>query len=138
MASRAPANRTPEWHAMLRRSPIRIGTFAGAVGLYALALFLFLALLSYKVSDGALNTAAGPVVGNLMGAAGAWAADLLYTIAGVPALLVLPLILVTARRLWADQDMAGWQGQIAECAGGSVLIGSSRSGWSACRRAGAG
>ncbi|MBN8831978.1 MAG: DNA translocase FtsK 4TM domain-containing protein [Sphingomonadales bacterium] len=123
MASRAPANRTPEWQAMLRRSLIRIGTFAGAVGLYALALFLFLALLSYKVSDGALNTAAGPVVGNLMGAAGAWAADLLYTIAGVPALLVLPLILVTARRLWADQDMAGWQGQIAKCAGGIVLIG---------------
>ena len=58
MASRAPMNRTPEWQAMLRRSLIRIGTFAGSIGLYALALFLLLALLSYKVSDQALNTAA--------------------------------------------------------------------------------
>jgi S-DNA-T family DNA segregation ATPase FtsK/SpoIIIE len=123
MASRGTVNRTPEWQAMLRRSLIRIGTFTGAVGLYALALFLFLALLSYKVSDAALNTAAGPGVGNLMGRPGAWAADLLYTVAGVPALLLLPLILVCARRLWADQDMTGWQGQIGKCAAGIALIG---------------
>ncbi|MBB5984188.1 FtsK/SpoIIIE family DNA translocase [Sphingobium lignivorans] len=123
MASRASGPRTPEWQAMLRRSLVRIGTFLGAVGLYALALFLFLALLSYKVGDTALNTAAGPDVRNLMGAAGAWAADFLYTIAGVPALLLLPLILVCARRLWADQDRTGWQGQVAKCAAGLALIG---------------
>ena len=123
MAGRAPVNRTPEWQAMLRRSLIRIGTLTGAVALYALALFLLLAMLGYKASDGAINTAAGPDVGNLMGSAGAWAADLLYTLGGVAALLVLPLILVCARRLWADQDMAGWQGQIAKCCGGIILIG---------------
>jgi len=123
MAGRATVNRTPEWQAMLRRSLIRIGTFAGAVGLYALALFLLLAMLSYKASDGALNTAAGTGARNLMGTAGAWAADLLYTLGGIAALLLLPLILVTARRLWADQDMGGWQGQIAKCCGGIVLIG---------------
>jgi S-DNA-T family DNA segregation ATPase FtsK/SpoIIIE len=123
MASRATVNRTPEWQAMLRRSLIRIGTLAGAVGLYALALFLFLALLSYKVSDGALNTAAGDQIGNLMGSAGAWSADILYTVMGVPALLVLPLILVCARRLWADQDMRGWKAQIVKCFAGMALIG---------------
>ena len=123
MASRAPMNRTPEWQAMLRRSLIRIGTFAGSIGLYALALFLLLALLSYKVSDQALNTAAGPDTGNLMGSAGAWAADILYTFLGVPAFLLLPFILVFARRLWADADMSGWQSQIAKCAGGTILIG---------------
>ncbi|HZV18474.1 MAG TPA: DNA translocase FtsK 4TM domain-containing protein [Sphingobium sp.] len=123
MAGRATVNRTPEWQAMLRRSLIRIGTLTGAVGLYALALFLLLAMLSYKASDGALNTAAGTDTRNLMGAAGAWAADLLYTLGGVAALLVLPLLVVSARRLWADQDMSGWQGQIAKCAGGIVLIG---------------
>ena len=123
MASRAPMNRTPEWQAMLRRSLIRIGTFVGSVGLYALALFLFLALLSYKVSDHALNTASGPDTRNLMGPPGAWAADILYTFAGVPALLLLPFILVFARRLWADQDMSGWQRQITQCLGGLALIG---------------
>ncbi len=123
MASRAPMNRTPEWQAMLRRSLIRISTFLGAVGLYVLALFLFLALLSYKVSDQALNTAAGSGIGNLMGSMGAWASDILYTIGGLPIVLILPLILVSARRLWADQDMSGWQGQIGRCLLGIVLIG---------------
>jgi len=108
---------------MLRRSLVRIGTLLGSVGLYLLALFLLLALLSYKVADGALNTAAGDTVGNLMGHAGAWAADILYTFAGLPAFLALPLILVTARRLWADQDMTGWKGQILKCAAGILLVG---------------
>ena len=123
MASRASVNRSPEWQAMLRRSLIRIGTLLGSAGLYLLALFLLLALLSYKVADGALNTAAGDAVGNLMGHAGAWAADILYTFAGLPAFLLLPLILVSARRLWADQDMAGWQGQVAKCLIGILLVG---------------
>jgi len=123
MASRASVNRSPEWQAMLRRSLIRIGTLMGSIGLYLLALFLLLALLSYKVGDAALNTAGGGAAGNLMGSAGAWAADILYTFAGLPAFLVLPLILVSARRLWADQDMAGWRGQIAKCLIGILLIG---------------
>jgi len=123
MASRASVNRSPEWQAMLRRSLIRIGTLLGSVGLYLLALFLLLALLSYKVSDAALNTAAGDTVGNLMGHAGAWAADILYTFVGLPAFLILPLMLVSARRLWADQDMSGWRGQVGKCLAGMLLIG---------------
>jgi len=123
MASRASAKRTPEWQLMLRRSLLRLATIMGSVGLYALAAFLTLALLSYKVSDPSLNTVAGDHVDNLMGHAGAWAADALLTFGGAPSVLVLPLLLILARRLWGDQDMAGWQGQLLKCIGGVTLVG---------------
>ena len=122
MASRS-ARRTPEWQGVLRRSLLRLATLAGSVALYALTAFLIVALASYKVSDPALNTVAGTDVGNLMGAPGAWAADLMLTFGGLASVLLLPLILVCARRLWGDQDMAGWKGQIVKCLAGVMLVG---------------
>ncbi len=58
-----------------------------------------------------------------MGPPGAWAADLMLTFGGLGSVLLLPLMLVSARRLWADQDMRGWQGQILKCLAGIILIG---------------
>ncbi len=123
MASRSAARPAPEWQTMLRRSLLRLATFIGALVLYALAFFLTLALLSYHVADPALNTVAGPDVRNLMGSAGAWAADVMLTFGGLPSVLLLPLMLVCARRLWGDQDMRGWLGQILKCLAGILLIG---------------
>jgi DNA segregation ATPase FtsK/SpoIIIE, S-DNA-T family len=123
MASRAAGARIPEWQIMLRRSLVRLATLGGSLALYGFALFLTLALLSYHVADSALNTVAGPDVANLMGAPGAWAADLLLTFGGAPGILLLPFLLVFARRLWGDQPQAGWQMQILKCTAGIVLIG---------------
>jgi S-DNA-T family DNA segregation ATPase FtsK/SpoIIIE len=123
MATRAPAKRTPEWRAMLKQSLLRSGALLGAVALVALALFLTLALLSYRSTDPSFNTVAGPEVANLMRAPGAYAADMLLWLLGVPVALVLPLILASARRLWGGQDMAGWQRQLAQCLGGCTLLG---------------
>ncbi|HEY1124220.1 MAG TPA: DNA translocase FtsK 4TM domain-containing protein [Sphingobium sp.] len=122
MASRS-ARRTPEWQDVLRRSLLRLAALTGSVMLYLFAAFLTLALISYKVADPALNTVAGPNVANLMGPAGAWAADLMLTFGGLASVLLLPLALVCARRLWGDQDMAGWRGQILKCLGGIMLVG---------------
>ncbi|MBO9576749.1 MAG: DNA translocase FtsK 4TM domain-containing protein [Sphingobium sp.] len=122
MASRS-ARRTPEWQGVLRRSLLRLATLIGSVALYIFAAFLTLALISYKAADPALNTVAGPNVENLMGPAGAWAADLTLTVGGIGSTLLLPLILVCARRLWGDQDMTGWRGQILKCLGGIILVG---------------
>jgi len=122
MASRS-ARRTPEWQGVLRRSLLRLTTVVGSICLYALSIFLTLALLSYHVADPALNTVAGPSVENLMGSAGAWAADLMLTFGGLGSVFLLPLMLVSARRLWGDQDMRGWQGQILKCLAGITLIG---------------
>jgi S-DNA-T family DNA segregation ATPase FtsK/SpoIIIE len=122
VASRA-SKRTPEWRQMLKRSLIRSGALIGASALYVLSLFLLLALLSYHPSDPSLNTVAGGFAQNVMQTPGAYTSDFLLWLLGVPAALLLPLILVCARRLWGDQDMSGWQGQVGKCLTGIVLVG---------------
>ena len=84
---------------MVRRSLLRLATIAGSIGLYLLIGFLILALVSYKVSDPALNTVAGPQVYNLMGPPGAWAADLMLTFGGALSVLLLPVAVIVPRRI---------------------------------------
>lgn len=123
MAVSRGANRTPEWREMLKRSLIRSGALIGAITLVLATLFLALALLSYQPSDPSMNTVAGDQVQNIMAAPGAWAADFLLWLMGVPVALVLPLMAITARRLWGDHDMAGWKAQFGKCFAGIILIG---------------
>ncbi|HEX7820108.1 MAG TPA: DNA translocase FtsK 4TM domain-containing protein [Sphingobium sp.] len=127
MASRASANRTPEWRVMLKRSLLRLAALGAAVLLCAMALMLALALLTYSPADRSMNTDAGPVVANVLGTPGAWSSDILLWLLGVPVGLSLPLMLISARRMWFDQDMKGWQGQIGKCLAGIFLIGLSLS-----------
>jgi S-DNA-T family DNA segregation ATPase FtsK/SpoIIIE len=124
MAVSRGAKRTPEWREMLKRSLIRSGALMGALGLIAATLFVALALLSYSPSDPSLMTVAGDeAVHNIMGSPGAWVADFLLLLLGVPVALVLPLMAITARRLWGDQDMSGWKGQLGKCVAGIALLG---------------
>lgn len=109
---------------MLKRSLIRSGALIGALVLFAATLFLALALFSYRLSDPSGSTAAGAEqVNNLMGWPGGYVANFLLLLVGVPIGLALPLMLITARRLWGDQDMAGWPGQVIRCLIGVILIG---------------
>ncbi|SCW62858.1 DNA translocase FtsK [Sphingobium faniae] len=117
------AKRTPEWREMLKRSLIRSGALIGAITLMLATLFLALALLSYTPSDPSMNTVAGDHVRNVMQLPGAWVADFLLWLFGVPVALLLPLMAITARRLWGDQDMSGWKAQVGKCLIGIVLIG---------------
>ncbi|APL95854.1 DNA translocase FtsK [Sphingobium indicum] len=123
MAVSRGAKRTPEWREMLKRSLIRSGALIGSIALLLATLFLALALLSYQPSDPSMNTVAGDHVQNIMQAPGAWVADFLLWLLGVPVALVLPLMAITARRLWGDQDMSGWKGQFGKCLAGITLIG---------------
>ena len=123
MAVGRTVKRTPEWREMLKRSLIRSGALIGAIALMLGTLFLALALLSYAPSDPSMNTVAGDHVANIMASPGAWAADFLLWLLGVPVALILPLMAVTARRLWGDQDMAGWKGQFGKCLFGIILVG---------------
>jgi len=123
MAVGRGAKRTPEWREMLKRSLIRSGALIGAIVLLLATLFLALALLSYQPSDPSMNTVAGDHVQNIMQAPGAWVADFLLWLLGVPVALVLPLMAITARRLWGDQDMSGWKAQFGKCFAGIVLLG---------------
>src|SRR3546814_390718 len=123
MAVSRGAKRSPEWREMLKRSLIRSGALIGSIALLLATLFLALALLSYQPSDPSMNTVAGDHVQNIMQAPGAWVADFLLWLLGVPVALVLPLMAITARRLWGDQDMSGWKGQFGKCLAGITLIG---------------
>ncbi|WP_242126782.1 DNA translocase FtsK 4TM domain-containing protein [Sphingobium sp. Sx8-8] len=123
MAVSRGAKRTPEWREMLKRSLIRSGALIGSIALLLATLFLALALLSYQPSDPSMNTVAGDQVQNIMQLPGAWIADFLLWLLGVPVALVLPLMAITARRLWGDQDMSGWKAQFGKCFAGIVLVG---------------
>ncbi|WP_086739599.1 DNA translocase FtsK [Erythrobacter colymbi] len=111
MASRAAQSVKPvrqtdaEWRAGLRRSMRRIAQMTGAGLLLALCVFLALALASYTQTDPSPSTAADTaVVRNWMGAAGAWAADRVLLVFGLPGTLLLPLLYVSARKLWRDVE----------------------------------
>ncbi|MFB0875630.1 MULTISPECIES: DNA translocase FtsK 4TM domain-containing protein [unclassified Sphingobium] len=123
MAVGRTVKRSPEWREMLKRSLIRSGALISALALIAATLFLALALLSYAPSDPSMNTVAGDQISNIMGSPGAWTADFLLWLLGVPVALVLPLMAVTARRLWGDQDMSGWKAQSGKCLLGIALVG---------------
>ncbi|PZU57146.1 MAG: cell division protein FtsK [Sphingobium sp.] len=123
MAASRATKRPPDWRDMLKRSLIRSGALIGALALFALTVFLALALLSYAPSDPSMNTVAGASTANMMREPGAYAADFLLWLFGVPAALLLPLLLVFGRRLWSDDDMAGWRGQIVRALVGMVLVG---------------
>jgi S-DNA-T family DNA segregation ATPase FtsK/SpoIIIE len=123
MAGQASAKRTPEWREMLKRSLLRSGELIGSILLVFATIFLALALLSYQPTDPSMNTVAGGAIGNMMGRPGAWAADFLLWLLGVPGALMLPLMLVLARRMWGEDAMSGWKGQLGRCLLGIFLIG---------------
>ncbi|MFM7403124.1 MAG: DNA translocase FtsK 4TM domain-containing protein [Erythrobacter sp.] len=111
MASRAvtpvkPGRQTDaEWRAGLRRSMRRIAQMTGAAVLLGAAVFLTLALASYTQTDPSPSTAADPaMVANWMGLAGAWAADRVLLVFGLPGFLLLPLLYISARKLWRDVE----------------------------------
>jgi S-DNA-T family DNA segregation ATPase FtsK/SpoIIIE len=112
MASRAVTPRKTaarqsdaEWRAGLRRGLRRLAQMTGAGLLLGATLFLALALVSYTQTDPSPSTAADPgAVANWMGAAGAWVADRVLLVFGLSAVLLLPLLYVSARKLWRDVE----------------------------------
>jgi len=110
MASRAVTTRksTADWRAGLRRSIRRIAQMTGAGALLLAMFFLAIALVSYTPTDPSYSTAAnGEFVGNWMGRTGAWVSDFALLIFGMPSVLLLPLLYVSARKLWSDVEDDG-------------------------------
>lgn len=106
MATRAVAK--PDWRATFRRSLRRAWHMAGAGALFALLLFLTLALASYTQTDPSSSTAAsGQGIGNWMGESGAWASAEALEWFGLTAVLLLPLLYISARRLWRGVEDDG-------------------------------
>ncbi|MFL0672767.1 MAG: DNA translocase FtsK 4TM domain-containing protein [Erythrobacter sp.] len=112
MASRAVTPRKPqarsadaEWRIGLRRSIRRIGQITGALTLWSAMGFLGLALVSYTQTDPSPSTAAaGDSIANWMGASGALVADRVLLAFGWPAVLLLPLLYISGRKLWRGYE----------------------------------
>jgi S-DNA-T family DNA segregation ATPase FtsK/SpoIIIE len=100
---------------------------AAALGLFAI--FYGLAVLSYSAGDAAYNSAAADVQHNWMGQSGAYVADAVLFLFGVPAIFLLPLMLVFARRLWRDVPQPQWKRQLSLCLIGMLLIGFGMAYW---------
>ncbi|WP_128891237.1 DNA translocase FtsK 4TM domain-containing protein [Erythrobacter sp. HKB08] len=106
MASRAASkSQNADWRAAFRRSLRRASQMAGSALLLGGMVFLGLSLASYTQTDPSPSTAAsGADIANWMGAAGAWASERVLFLFGLPAVLLLPLLYVFARKLWRDVE----------------------------------
>ena len=125
----SPKSNLANWRQMMRASLIRSGALFGAAALGLFAIFYGLALLSYSAGDAAYNSAAADVQHNWMGQSGAYVADAMLFLFGVPAVFFLPLMLVFARRLWRDVPQPQWKRQLSLCLIGMLLVGFGMSYW---------
>ncbi len=104
MATRARNAQPGDWKAAFRRSLARVCQRSGSVILFALMVFLALAMISYSQTDPSPSTAAGAVISNWMGRSGAWAAERALWSFGLVSVLFLPLLYAFARKLWRTAD----------------------------------
>jgi DNA segregation ATPase FtsK/SpoIIIE, S-DNA-T family len=128
MASRAQKSSVKQpamagWRQLMRQSILRSGALAGAIALALFAIFYALSVLSYSPSDPAFNSAAQVVRHNWMGQTGAYVGDAALFLFGLPAILILPLILIFAQRLWRDLPQPRWKWQMLKCLLGIILLG---------------
>jgi S-DNA-T family DNA segregation ATPase FtsK/SpoIIIE len=106
-----------------RRLARRSGSFLAGLGIILFSAVALVALLTYHQSDPALNTSAGGPVANWMGSIGAWLSDILLTLAGPPAGLFLPLLLIIGIRLARGVDPGRWLRNLLITSGGIALAG---------------
>ncbi len=114
----------------MRMSLLRSGALIGACALALFALFYAVALVTYSHSDPAFNSA-GPALmqHNWMGQSGAYLSDAMLFLFGMPAILLVPLMLVFAQRLWRDIRQPHWKRQLLMCTAGMLLIGFGMAHW---------
>jgi S-DNA-T family DNA segregation ATPase FtsK/SpoIIIE len=123
MASRAAPHL---WRDTMKAGARRSGAMLGAVALVLATLMIGLALVSFFFNPGdpSLNTAAAGPARNMLGTPGAYLADLLLTIAGPAVVLMLPLGIVMASRLWRDIPLGRWGRMTRTTAIGVALMAS--------------
>ncbi|HEY0624229.1 DNA translocase FtsK [Sphingomonas sp.] len=111
------------WRDTMKAGAKRSGALIGAIALFVLTLAAVLAIGTYSGGDPSLNTAAGGPAKNLLGAPGAWLADLLLAIGGLPVVLLAPVGLIVATRLWKGNPVGAWGRMLGGAALGVALMG---------------
>jgi S-DNA-T family DNA segregation ATPase FtsK/SpoIIIE len=123
VAQGARQERLAQWRSGVKQGMRRSGALllGGAMG--ALALLVALALISYHPTDPSLNTAAAGPVRNWIGAPGAWAADLLLSLFGPAAALLLPLLALRGLRVSRGVGAGRWGKALLFTIMGIALLG---------------
>ncbi|MBB5711151.1 DNA translocase FtsK [Sphingomonas xinjiangensis] len=119
MASRAQA---PLLRDTMKAGVLRSTALIGGTVLFVATVALMIAMLSYHAQDPSLNTASGGPARNLLGSTGAWASDLLYSLLGLPVLLVMPVGFIVTNRLWLDRPVGAWAHMLRGAALSACLI----------------
>ena len=112
MATQMGSTDMASWRQIMRLGVLRGGALVAAAFLAVLALFSLLAIASYSPSDRAFNSDAAGVSHNWMGETGAYLADGALFALGAPVVGLIPLLLIFARRLWADMEQPHWKRQL--------------------------
>ena len=120
MASRA---QTPLWRETMKAGAARSGALIGAITIMISAILMLIALATYHSGDPSLNTASGGPAQNWLGEPGAWLADICFLLFGPAILLVLPISLMIALRLWRDIPVGRWRLMLTASIAGIALIG---------------
>jgi S-DNA-T family DNA segregation ATPase FtsK/SpoIIIE len=107
----------------VKRGARRSWALAIGGGIMALALFVLVSLVSYKPGDPSLNTAAAGPAQNWLGGPGAVAADLLLSLWGLTAALLVPLVLLIGLRVARGAGAARWGRSVLFTILGMALIG---------------
>lgn len=129
MASNSNMTSGANWREMIRLSLMRSGTLIGAIALGLFSVIYTLSLLSYASEDNAFNSAASDAPHNLLGPMGAYIADGALLIFGLPAILLLPLMVIFTRRMWQNKSQPYWRRQIFMTLIGILLIGFAMAFW---------
>ncbi len=126
MASVAGAGRqerVAQWRHGVKKGVKRSGLIAVGAAMVLAAVLLLLALASYNPTDPSINTAAAGPVENWVGTPGAFASDLLLSLFGPAAALLLPLMIITGLRLARGAEIGRWGRALSLTLAGIVLIG---------------
>lgn len=129
MASNSNTTSGANWREMIRLSLMRSGTLIGAIALGLFSVIYTVSLLSYASEDNAFNSAASDAPHNLLGSMGAYIADGALLVFGLPAILILPLMIIFTRRMWQNKSQPYWRRQIFMTLTGMLLIGFAMAFW---------
>jgi DNA segregation ATPase FtsK/SpoIIIE, S-DNA-T family len=115
--------RLATWRDGVKKGIRRSGTLIGGATLIVAALLSAAALVNYRPSDPSFNTAAAGPVKNWLGSTGAYGSDLLLSLWGPPAALLLPLMVILGLRLARGADAGRWLRALLLTIAGMALIG---------------
>ena len=124
MAQGGLAAQLPAWRDAMRRAASRSTALLASMGLVLATVLVALALVSYRPSDPAMNTAASGPAQNWLGTPGAYLSEALLLLFGPLAGLLLPLVLLVAARLWRDAPLGRWGRSALVIMAAILLVGS--------------